>query len=92
MGNFFHSDLGSADAIVCYLMPGLMAPVSDLLDMTTKPGACVVSNTFLFRGRTISVARPGAFRGTVALTFGPLVIVWQWVSQVCQKKHGYQSS
>jgi hypothetical protein len=70
-GNFFHSDLSSADAIVCYLMPGLMVPVSDLLDMTAKPGACVVSNTFLFRGRTISGARPGDFRGTVALYIWP---------------------
>jgi len=70
-GNFFHSDLSSADAIVCYLMPSLMKPVSDWLDVATKPGACVVSNTFLFRGRTISVARHGAFRGTVALYIWP---------------------
>ncbi|WP_175166277.1 methyltransferase [Paraburkholderia fynbosensis] len=70
-GNFFSSGVESADAIVCYLMPDLMAPVSDLLDQTVKPGACVVTNTFLFRGRVISAARQGTGRGTIALYVWP---------------------
>jgi len=70
-GNFFRSDLRIADAITCYLMPDLMAPVSDLLDNSIKPGARVVSNTFLFRERAISSACEGSLRGAVALYIWP---------------------
>lgn len=28
-GNFFHRDPGNAEAIVCYLMPGVMAKLGD---------------------------------------------------------------
>jgi hypothetical protein len=69
--NFFRSDLGSADAIVCYLMPKLMAPLKERLDATAKPGTCVVTNTFLFRGRTISAIRERRLRGAVALYIWP---------------------
>ncbi len=70
-GNFFRSDLRKADAITCYLMPGLMGPLSDLLDRTIEPGTHVVSNTFLFRGRAVSAGRQGGLRGTVALYIWP---------------------
>ncbi|WP_156516825.1 methyltransferase [Paraburkholderia caribensis] len=70
-GNFFHDDLGRADAIVCYLMPAVMPNVSELLDRNLRPGTCVVSNTFLLRGRTISAVRRTGRRGTVALYIWP---------------------
>jgi len=69
--NFFRSDLKQADAITCYLMPGLMPSVCELLDKNLKPGTRVIANTFLFRGRTISTARQGALRGPVALYVWP---------------------
>jgi hypothetical protein len=70
-GNFFRSDLQHADAITCYLMPGLMPRVRDMLDSGLKPGTPVVSNTFLFRGRAVSASRNRALRGTVALYIWP---------------------
>jgi cyclopropane fatty-acyl-phospholipid synthase-like methyltransferase len=75
-GNFFRSDLANADAITCYLMPGLMARLSEFLDRMVKPGTRVVSNTFLFRERHPLQVRQAAWCGTVAL------YVWpgrQWV-------------
>ena len=66
-GNFHRSNLRSADAIVCYLMPSVMPGVSNLLDRELRPGTAVVSNTFLFRGRTASAVRRGTRRGLVAL-------------------------
>jgi hypothetical protein len=69
--NFFRSDLKNADAVTCYLMPGLMPRVSELLDRTLRPGTLVVSNTFLFRGRTVSAGREGVLRGAVCLYVWP---------------------
>ncbi|WP_133646317.1 methyltransferase [Paraburkholderia flava] len=70
-GNFFRDDLRRADAIVCYLMPTVMPSVGELLDRNLKPGTCVVSNTFLFRGRRISAAHQAGLRGVVALYVWP---------------------
>ncbi|MBJ9696371.1 methyltransferase [Burkholderia cenocepacia] len=70
-GNFFHGELGHADAIVCYLMPDVMPKVCELLDRNLKAGTYVVSNTFLFRGRTISLIHRGGLRGIVALYVWP---------------------
>lgn len=70
-GNFFHSDLKNADAITCYLMPGRMARVSELLDSTVKPGTCVVANAFQFRGRSVAASLQGAWCGTIALYIWP---------------------
>lgn len=69
--NFHCSNLRSADAIVCYLMPSVMPGVSNLLDRELRPGAAVVSNTFLFRGRTAAAVRRGSQRGLVALYCWP---------------------
>ncbi|MEK6289822.1 MAG: methyltransferase [Paraburkholderia tropica] len=70
-GNFFRSDPGNADAIVCYLMPGVMAKLGDFLDEALKPGTVIVTNTFLFRERRPSAVRRGGLRGTVALYVWP---------------------
>jgi precorrin-6B methylase 2 len=70
-GNLFRSDLRDVDAVTCYLMPGPMTPVSELLDRTVKPGTRVVSNTFLFRARAVSAVRQGSWGGTVALYIWP---------------------
>lgn len=70
-GNFYRSDLRRADAAVCYLMTSVMPAVTDLLDRDLKPGAVVVSNTFLFPGRTIRAAHRGGRQGLVALYVWP---------------------
>ncbi|MEX3928668.1 methyltransferase [Paraburkholderia sp. BR10936] len=70
-GNFFHSDLDKSDAIVCYLMPSVMAKLGDFLDKALKPGTFIVSNTFLFRERRVSAVRRSGLRGTVALYIWP---------------------
>ncbi|WP_343676890.1 methyltransferase [Paraburkholderia heleia] len=70
-GNFFRSDPSNADAIVCYLMPGVMAKLGDFLDKALKPGTFIVTNTFLFRERRPSAVRRRGLRGTVALYVCP---------------------
>jgi precorrin-6B methylase 2 len=70
-GNFHRSNLRRAHAIVCYLMPSAMPAVSNLFDRDLRPGTAVVSNTFLFRGRTACAVRRGSQRGIVALYFWP---------------------
>ncbi|CAB3810926.1 methyltransferase [Paraburkholderia fynbosensis] len=70
-GNFFHSDPGSANAVVCYLMPGVMAKLGDFLDKALKPGTFIVTNTFLFRERRAAAVRRRGLRGTVALYIWP---------------------
>ncbi|PVX83221.1 SAM-dependent methyltransferase [Paraburkholderia unamae] len=70
-GNFHRSNLRSAHAIVCYLMPSVMPAVTNLLDRNLKPGTVVVSNTFLFRERTAFAVRRASRRGLVALYFWP---------------------
>lgn len=70
-GNFFRSDPGNADAIVCYLMPGVMVKLGEFLDKALKPGTFIVTNTFLFRERRTSVVRRRGLRGTVALYIWP---------------------
>lgn len=70
-GNFFHRDPGNADAIVCYLMPGVMAKLGDFLDEALKPGTVIVTNTFLFRERRARAVRRRGLRGTVALYIWP---------------------
>jgi hypothetical protein len=75
-GDFFRSDLRDADAVTCYLMPSLMVRVGELLDRSVKPGTHVVSNAFLFRERTVSATRRGAWGGTVALYVWP---ARQWI-------------
>lgn len=67
--NFHRSNLRSAHAIVCYLMPSVTPAVSNLLDRDLKPGTAVVSNTFLFRGCTASAVRRESQRGLVSLNF-----------------------
>ena len=74
MGNFFCSDPSNADAIVCYLMPGVMAKLGNFLDKAIRPGTFVVTNTFLFRERRASAVRRRGLRGTVALYIWPVVI------------------
>jgi precorrin-6B methylase 2 len=75
-GTLFRTDLHDADAITCYLMPSLMARLSDLLDQTVKPGTSIVTNTFLFRERVHSAVRQESWGGTVALYTWP---ARQWV-------------
>ncbi|MBB2928050.1 methyltransferase [Paraburkholderia silvatlantica] len=70
-GNFFHGDPGNADAIVCYLMPGVMAKLGNFLDKAARPGTFVVTNTFLFRERRASAVRRRGLRGSVALYIWP---------------------
>ena len=70
-GDFFHRDPGNADAIVCYLMPGVMAKLGDFLDEALKPGTVIVTNTFLFRERRARAVRRRGLRGTVALYIWP---------------------
>lgn len=70
-GNFLCSDPSNADAIVCYLMPGVMAKLGNFLDKATRPGTFVVTNTFLFREHRASAVRRRGLRGTVALYIRP---------------------
>ncbi|WP_225032147.1 methyltransferase [Paraburkholderia sp. XV] len=70
-GNFFCSDPSNADAIVCYLMPGVMAKLGDFLDKAIRPGTFVVTNTFLFREHRASAVRRRGLSGTVALYIWP---------------------
>ncbi|MDW9232990.1 hypothetical protein C7S15_9003 (plasmid) [Burkholderia cepacia] len=48
-----------------------MAKLGDFLDKAIRPGAFVVTNTFLFRERRASAVRRRGFRGTVALYVWP---------------------
>lgn len=70
-GNFFCSDPSNADAIVCYLMPGVMAKLRNFIDKAIRPGTFVVTNTSLFRERQASAVRRRGLRGTVALYIWP---------------------
>ncbi|MGG1943338.1 class I SAM-dependent methyltransferase [Trinickia sp. NRRL B-1857] len=70
-GNFYRCDFRRADAIVCYLITSVMPAVSDLLDRSLRPGAVVVSNTFLFRERAIASLRRAGRRGVAALYVWP---------------------
>uniref|UniRef100_UPI001CD653F9 hypothetical protein n=1 Tax=Paraburkholderia sp. XV TaxID=2831520 RepID=UPI001CD653F9 len=54
-------------AVVCYLMPGVMAKLVNFLDKAIRPGSFVVTNTFLFRERQESAACRRGLRGAIAL-------------------------
>ncbi|RKP46163.1 methyltransferase domain-containing protein [Pararobbsia silviterrae] len=70
-GDFTRRDLSDADVVTCYLMPGKMSGLADLLDAQVKPGTCVASIEFWFRGRQAAASRGGAQRQAVALYVWP---------------------
>ncbi len=50
--DFRNSDLGAADAVVCYLFPGAMERLADKLRDELRPGTLIVSHTFRLPGWT----------------------------------------
>lgn len=48
-GSFWNSDLRDGDIIFIYLLPWRMENLATLLTSKAKPGALVVSNSFIFR-------------------------------------------
>lgn len=49
-GSFWHADLSDGDILFIYLLPWRMEKLGHLLTTKAKPGALVVSNSFIFRG------------------------------------------
>ena len=47
--NFFDTELGEADVVLCYLFPGAMERLSKRLTQL-KPGSVIISNTFRLPG------------------------------------------
>jgi predicted O-methyltransferase YrrM len=47
---FFRADLGDAALVCCYLYPGAMRRLAPKLERELRPGALVVSNSFLVPG------------------------------------------
>ena len=50
LGDLFNQDLSDADVVVCYLLPETTKKLQEKLLAELKPGARVVSNTFIFPG------------------------------------------
>ncbi len=50
LGDLFQADLSQADVVTCYLLPDTNKKLQDKLMSELKPGARVVSNTFIFPG------------------------------------------
>jgi hypothetical protein len=48
--DFFRADLGDAALVCCYLYPGAMRRLAPKLERELRPGALVVSNSFLVPG------------------------------------------
>lgn len=46
--NFWHADLSDADVVFVYLLPWKMEKLEKFLKKQLKPGALVVSNSFIF--------------------------------------------
>ena len=51
--NFWHSDFSDADVVFIYLLPWKMEKLEQLLVKQLKPGALIVSNSFIFPHRKI---------------------------------------
>jgi hypothetical protein len=49
LGNFWHADISSADVIFVYLLPWKMDKLEQKLKTGLKPGARIVSNSFMFK-------------------------------------------
>jgi len=49
-GDFFQYNLSEADLVTCYLLPETNKRLQEKLHQELKPGARVVSNTFIFPG------------------------------------------
>ena len=47
-GSFWHADLRDSDILFIYLLPWRMEKLAKLLTTRAKPGALVVSNSFIF--------------------------------------------
>lgn len=69
--NFWHADIHDADIIFIYLIPWRMDRLKDKLLAELKPGATVVSNSFIFRNWRVFKSDPEhhiyVFRVTKAL-------------------------
>ena len=50
LGDLFQADISQADVVACYLLPDTNKRLQDKLLRELKPGARVVSNTFIFPG------------------------------------------
>ena len=50
LGDLFQADISQADVVTCYLLPDTNKQLQDKLLQELKPGARVVSNTFIFPG------------------------------------------
>jgi SAM-dependent methyltransferase len=48
--NFWHADISGADIIFVYLLPWRMERLAQKLKAECKPGALIVSNSFIFPG------------------------------------------
>lgn len=48
--NFWHADISDADVVFVYLLPWRMDKLQQKLKTQLKPGALVISNSFIFRG------------------------------------------
>lgn len=46
--NFWHADISDADVVFVYLLPWRMDKLSSFLKKQLKPGALVISNSFIF--------------------------------------------
>lgn len=46
--NFWHADVSKADVIFLYLLPNRMEKLASKLKKECKPGAIIVSNSFIF--------------------------------------------
>jgi cyclopropane fatty-acyl-phospholipid synthase-like methyltransferase len=58
-GDFFHTDVGDADAITCFLLIKSMQRLAGFLDDNLKPGTAVAAVAFWFRDRRASAFRQG---------------------------------
>jgi hypothetical protein len=77
--DFYHYDLRSADAIVCYLMMKPMPKLATFLDRVLQDGTPVVALTFWFHGRRVSAVREGpGLRGSAALYHWPAHQPQEW--------------
>lgn len=56
LGNFWHADIANADVIFVYLLPWKMDKLEEKLKTGLKPGARIVSNSFMFKALKLTAS------------------------------------